>query len=1307
MRSHTMPKMLLLAALLAQAFPALPEPSQTPLLNRPESKPRPNVMFTLDDSGSMTYQYLPERDFVVNNKTISFPNDGKVFLHPKELGANKFSFDGSFADSFYVTSDQGSNLTDAELLMQMQMRSPQVNGLYYDPSKRYKPWNTADGTAFNSVSTSHVWLNPMYYKPGYTIPAANQNDYVDLTTNLTADVKWYCGIDVGSPNYNNSACASVSRTFKPALVYLLKTPSASANPTSTSGYDEYDLNSSTRADYPGKLTERIADGSCSYNKDADTTHCDQGVELQNYANWFAFYRSRMFVAAGGIPDSLRAVQNSIRLGWGTIHPKHTGSANAGSWSQYQADADIGSSAPSGSVQQGVRPLSSTHLSNFTDWIRGITTLRRTPTLHAMASVGTYFTRNVNSDLYSPWQNELTAITPGNATRSTPLSCRRAYHLVVTDGYYNTDAELKGYPDDIYGAAGLSYTSIGNVDADFTSASTFPGTRNTAGSLSTAKVFADTLPDTLADYAMKLWATDLQPTADDVKPISQGGNPSTPPTTADLINEVKSDPATWQHLTHFMVGFGVTGTLTPSDDTLAALINGTQTWPTSLSRIDDLWHAAINSRGQYFAANNSAALQSSVAEALRLSSTALLKEAGLATPSSQLTDGVTAYIPEYNPVSWTGDVQARSLDAKGNYGALPLWSANLQLVSAIASGTARNAFINDQGTIRALSKSTSSYNALSASTQAAVSNNLVRYLLGSSADIDGLRPRAMRTQTYPDGTSKLTRQYLSDIIDSTPLLVTVGTDLHYNNINQDASYTEYLTDKKERTENILFVGANDGMLHAFKASTGDEIFAFVPAGAISNLSKIAQVDYGYADSSNTHRYLVDGPLVESDAQLGTNKDWTNVVVGTMGVGGRSIFALKLSRKTPQTMNASSVLWEAQGSDTTMANDTHADIGYITAPPQIGRLPDGTWKVFVGNGVDSATGNASLLLLDMDTGAVTSVVAYQHTSTGTNSAVNGMGGVVLIQDPNTNNVIGAYAGDLQGNVWRFDVTSTPNTNPGQPVTYTASQMVVARGSDSANTPLFTAPTSSSTIPGCPSTVPQSILASPVVVSNRLGGQMVVVNTGKLMTACDASDKSIQTVYGLWDQTAFGSNQATAMQTIARTQLQPQTIGLIPGLTDFLSISSNAISWSSQMGWYMDLDIPSATTDVANPRPKALFAPQRLGGSVLIGASVPSSPQESCTNDQSSTYYFFLKATSGSRALLASVDTNHDGVVDDHDNPDAAGWSQSGVNGRLLDGPTPPDPGCKNGVEIDPKTHQVVRDCGVAKDRIWRQLLNPPHP
>ena len=1323
MRSNATPKLMLLAALITQAFSAFAEPAQTPLLNRAESKPRPNVMFTLDDSGSMTYQYLPERDFVVNGSTVSFPNDGKVFLNPWELNANKFSFDGGFADSFYVSAAPIADLINtnntATLLLQKQMRSPNVNGIYYNPARRYLPWNTADGTAFTNASASHVWLDPMNYRPGYTVPAAYQNDYVDLTANRTADVRWYCGNDIGAPNYNNGACPSISLTFRPALVYLLK-PSTKLKVTDPNQYDEnsyteYDLNAlTTSVSYPGNLTERLGDGGCKYDDLAKTTSCSKSIELQNYANWFAFYRSRLFVAAGSVPDSLRAVQNSIRLGWGTIHPKYAGSSNGGTWSQYQADADIGSSANSGSVQQGVRPLTSTHLSNFTDWIRNITTLRRTPTLHAMYSVGDYFKRNVTSNLYSPWHNDLTPITANNTSRSTPLSCRRAYHLVVTDGYYNTDAELKGYPDDLFGAAGISFNSVGNADADAVNSSTFPGTRNTGG-LATANVFKDTLPDTLADYAMNLWFTDLQPSiSNDVAPISvasssTNGTTTATPTTADLINEIKGDPATWQHLTHFMVGFGVTCTMTQSDATLSDLINGKQAWPTTLSRIDDLWHAAINSRGQYFPAKDSKALQTSIAEALRLSSTALLKESGLATPSSQLTTSVEAYIPEYNPVSWTGDVLARTVDTKGNYSDPPRWSANIRLATAIAAGTARNVYIRDGNQTVAFSSDPTAYGALTSNTKAAISNNLARYLLGSATDIDGLRPRAVRTQTYPNGTSLPTRQYLSDIIDSNPLLVTAGTDLGYNSINQDASYTSYLTDKQARTDNILFIGANDGMLHAFKASTGDEIFAFIPAGAIPNLSKIAQVDYGYADSNNTHRYLVDGPLIESDVQLGASKEWTDVVVGTMGAGGRSIFALKLSTKTPQTMNASSVLWEAQGSDVTTIQDAHADIGYITATPQIGRLPDGSWKVFVGNGVDSATGNASLLLIDMDSGAVTSVVAYQRSSTGTNSAVNGLGGVVLIQDPNTNNVIGAYAGDIQGNVWRFDVTSTPTPNTNNTTSYSASQLVVAQDGHSNNTPLFTA-----TAPN--TATPQPILANPVVVTNRLGGQLVIVNTGKLLTSDDVADTSVQSVYGLWDKASFGSNQVASIQTITRDQLQAQTISLISDLPGFLSVSNNAITWSPQMGWLMDLDIPSGVTGVANYHPKALFAPQRFGGSVLISASVPSSIQESCTKDQSSTYYFFLKAISGSRAVLAAIDTNHDGVVNDSDNVTAAGWVSS-ERGRIFAGPATSgsgggggggsSPNCKNGIEIDPKTGQLVRDCGVVKDRVWRQLMNPPHP
>ncbi|MBC7699653.1 PilC/PilY family type IV pilus protein [Aquabacterium sp.] len=1248
-----------LLLLLAHALPLWAAPAQSPLINRAENKPRPNFVLTLDDSGSMTYQYMPEgvKSVVVGTRieTVSFPSDARVYMHPDEIDANMSWNEPDRSDIHHVAADVSSAPADAgTLLAQMQMRSPQINSIYYNPAVKYQPWVDAQGRSFAAATPARAYLSPLMLAPGFDPPT--KAPAVNLTnTNASPTARWYCSTSAGAPTY--LPCAATPKSYNPAIVYLLNAGQSPNFPLPTS-YTLYDLNTTGNKTYPGAYTQRENDCTVS----GTSTVCSQAAELDNYANWFVFYRSRLLLTQGAIPSAFSDVNDSIRLGWGTIH---------------SGNFEVDSRAET-IVQQGVRNLSTAHKGSFYDWLRNRPTYGRTPNRIALAGVGTYFQREDNG---SPWSSD-----PG-AGSATKLSCRRSYNILVTDGYYND-----------------SYSAVGNVDASNNVApyNVYP--------------FRDDTSDTLADIAMKYWATDLQPNvANEVVKIDSTESP------------YKSDPATWQHLTQFTVGLGVTGTMPTTLAQLDRLAlcgkTGGVCWSSNV--IDDLWHAAVNSRGEYFSAKDSDTLTSSLQKALQLGSESIQKEAGVATAAPTLITNNIKFVPQYQPINWTGNILAYALNELG-IASVELWNAE----SSLPAPDARNIFIRDAGAGSTVAFTKGNYTNFSADLISAMgsqaSANLVDYLRGN----------------YPaDGVPRRNRKaLLPDFVNSTPLFVKGGFDLGYVKLAADAvpapavapdvgasKYLAYLKDKSERTNGALFIGGNGGMLHVFD-ETGVEKFGFVPYAGVGNLYKLARRDYGSA--ANFHQFFVDGPLVESDAYLksGDTSSWTNVVVGTMGAGGRSVFALRLNTSTPATLNASSVLWEVNGpAGTSGGSDVGKnDIGYITSQPQVGMLPNGKWKVFVGNGLDSQSGRAALLVIDLESGAVDSVTVGSATA-------NGLGGVSLIKSSTTNAVLGAYAGDATGKLWRFEYASSTG------------MMIAGYG----GSPLMTSTDSQG--------APQAITAAPVVRSHPNGGNIVVFGTGRLFSDTDSDTIQTQTLYGVWDkvkatETSTGAvpipsgsslraadsllvnQEITGFTVVNQVDAQGNPITVIDGSgntvakTDtFFQLKSKPVDWGTKKGWLLDLNMPVGGSVFDHPR--VIDALQTLGESVYITALTPApNAGETCgANQTAKGYAFLLKLLNGAQQVVPSFDTDGNSVINGNDIVSAGMSTPAGpqiivrrespldfetgagpdkVTRKCTAGSAQNAEGARDGQDCLDPSKITVSPLRVL-DRTWRQLLNPPAP
>lgn len=396
--------------------------------------------------------------------------------------------------------------------------------------------------------------------------------------------------------------------------------------------------------------------------------------------------------------------------------------------------------------------------------------------------------------------------------------------------------------------------------------------------------------------------------------------------------------------------------------------------------------------------------------------------------------------------------------------------------------------------------------------------------------------------------------LGDIVDSAPLYVGAPSGPY-----QGASYATFEQQYANR-EPVLYVGANDGMLHAFDAQTGKELFAYVPHAVFSNLIQLTYPLY-----NQNHLFFADGSPGAWDVQF-SDGSWHTVLLSGESAGGQSIFALDVTdpaAMTSETNVAQKVLWEF----------TDSDLGYTYGTPSIATTNAGTFAFF-GNGYDSAPETPYLYALNPQTGAVAAKInlCSFDTSACNTSEPNGLSPVTVVNS--SGSLTGAnvlYAGDLQGNVWRVDISNS------DPTKWTASLLFKAVD---------------------PSGNPQPITTAPVVTLNpdfpRLPGLMVYVGTGELLTENDLNSTRIQSMYGLYDAMPNGS-VITRSQLVQQT-LSTTTVTSASGTTiNARTITSYPVDLPTQMGWYVDFSLsPGEGVDTE---------PTLINGALFVTTDQPS--------------------------------------------------------------------------------------------------------
>lgn len=289
---------------------------------------------------------------------------------------------------------------------------------------------------------------------------------------------------------------------------------------------------------------------------------------------------------------------------------------------------------------------------------------------------------------------------------------------------------------------------------------------------------------------------------------------------------------------------------------------------------------------------------------------------------------------------------------------------------------------------------------------------------------------------------------------------------------------------------LYVGANDGMLHVFNALTGDELFAYIPSMVIPNLKNLTSIPY-------VRNHFVDGPISIADVKTGTTTTAT-VLAGALGAGGKGFYALNVTASNTTTVAigtetdlASRILWEISSGTTGFAN-----LGYTYAAPRLARLNNGAPAVIIGNGYgNTGSGSATLYVVNALDGTK---IAEINTAAGDLNSPNGLSSPTLLDTNNDGKVDYAYAGDLDGNMWKFDLTSTT------PSSFSVSKLYTTSPAD-------------------------AITTAPTVQAHPKGGYMVLFGTGRTLFATDLTDTSQHFVYGLWDG-APAANTALLAQSLA---------------------------------------------------------------------------------------------------------------------------------------------------------------------------------
>jgi type IV pilus assembly protein PilY1 len=622
----------------------------------------------------------------------------------------------------------------------------------------------------------------------------------------------------------------------------------------------------------------------------------------------------------------------------------------------------------------------------------------------------------------------------------------------------------------------------------------------------------------------------------------------------------------QNMVTFGIGLGVNGTLrfdksyitqtAPGSGDFYDLKKGLKSWPVpsdggNAENVDDLWHAAVNSTDfgttalpvakpntQYFSAQDPSQLINSLNGALDTIKQIVGSASAAATSTLQpVTGDNDVFVAKFTSAKWYGDVERFSINPDtGAVTGEASWSAGVELDARDLVANPRKVYYQQSGSLKAFTYANLSADGwsshldgfcsktgvagstplqcslISDKTEANKGSNLVAYLLGAAND--NYRARDSR---------------MGDIINGAPLFVGAPKFKYTENGYAGWATTTRRGECADSTpgnrkyQGTVYVGANDGMLHAFDRCDGSEKWAYVPSTVIPNLYKLA--DTGYA---NYHQFYVDGAPQTGD--IFVNGAWKTIVVGGLNAGGRGYYALDVT--DPDNPKA---LWE-------FTNSSDANLGLSFGNPIITKRADGTWVVVFASGynnVSGGNGNGHLFVVNANTGVklLSIETLASGAAVGTVATPSGLTKInAWIESEIDNTAKRFYGGDLLGNLWRFDID-----NQVRPFGQSFRLAELTAGG-----------------------TPQPITVKPELAEvNYLGAKFTVVyvGTGRYIGMTDLGTTATQSIYAIKDtlsETSLGDVRAS-------NTLVAQTLTTNGRLR---TATSNSLNWSTKNGWLVDL-------------------------------------------------------------------------------------------------------------------------------------------
>ncbi|WP_242163107.1 PilC/PilY family type IV pilus protein [Lysobacter sp. M15] len=756
------------------------------------------------------------------------------------------------------------------------------------------------------------------------------------------------------------------------------------------------------------------------------------------------------------------------------------------------------------------------------------------------------------------------------------ACQRNFALQFTDGFSNPDAG----------------TGVGNTDG------------------SSGSPYQDAYANTIADIAMRYYQRVRSDLPSGQVPVPASCSNASPPRHLDCNRN--------PHMNTYGITLGAQGNLFGNThNRVADAYTDPPAWanPTAQRnpvQVDDLYHAAVNGRGEMLNARSTSELAATLQQALAgILSDSIGASSRTTASSTRASAGTQLFQARYDARQWTGELIAYDLLANGGVGSVQ-WNA----ANAIPAHAARRVYTRNPATGSLVEFR---WDQLPAALQAtlgtdpatglpdALGERRVDWLRGSDADHED-RGGVLRERDIA----------LGDIVNSSPRYV--GADNYaYDRLPAGApgrgTYQAYRFSKVGRPATV-YVGANDGMLHAFDAATGIERWAYVPSEMIAGLNQLMRPDY-------RHRYYVDGQPASGDAYFASDNSWHTMLVVPMGAGGRSVVGLDI---TDASATAPSVAWEF----------TDPDLGYVLGQPTIQRMANGRWAAIFssGYGIDRS---AKLFVVDVETGALIRKISTLAPAAEATAAANGLS-APYPADLNGDAIVDAvYAGDLYGNIWRFDVSSTNATswrthhrNGAQPA-----PLITVCASGNVTGPF-----------ACPAAQRQPITARPVVGRSLNGsGLSVYFGTGKFYEDGDniVGTGPVQTFYRVEDANSTNSNND---RLTGRSVLQQQSIvaEVDKDGEEYRVVTANAPATGTR-GWYLDL----ITTPPGYVGERVVADPVLQQGRVIFTTLIPST--DACTGGATG-WLMEVDASTGGRITLPVLDLDDDGNYDGDDMVDLGG-------------------------------------------------------